>query len=136
MRSLELAHEIGQSNWLSPLRAASSEADTKLSAFGVECSMRVDVFASVKHYVARYEALLAQSEADVAFVWPHDIRKHSAEEQRCAFVHALFGKHVLSPSTQLLPVLQLWTASCAISAAVASICLPRHRRRRARSRRA
>jgi hypothetical protein len=48
--------------------------------------MRVDVFKSVKAYVARYESLKAQAAADPAFVWPAEIRPHSDEEQVRAYL--------------------------------------------------
>ena len=68
------------------IRDASTAADTALSAFGVECSMRVDVYRSVTAYAERYDALAAAAAAaaagGAAFEWPKDVRAHSPEEQR------------------------------------------------------
>ncbi|ORY48950.1 zincin [Rhizoclosmatium globosum] len=44
------------------LRDASSAADTKVSAFNVETSMRKDVFASIQKYAAKKEVLAAEDQ--------------------------------------------------------------------------
>lgn len=76
----DFPHHVADSK---ELRDASSAADTKISAFQVECSMREDVFRSVKAYATRYDALAQQAAAaGASFAWPHDVRPHSPEEQR------------------------------------------------------